>query len=543
VGALDTIGKFFKEWFSSDAALNGFGQVGASYGFGYGGYGYAGYYGDTGSDGSKWDWGMSSTGQSPILDHWLLRQNARSAYLESPLGKAIVETYGNSVVDRGLKLQAEPAAGILGISEDQAEEWSEDVNERFHIWANSKTSYRDETMNFYQAQRLAVNFQQRDGEYFSRFYYSDRRDILNPLQVLLIDPNQIRGSEYTSTYGFQTDKDGIERDAAGRETAFKVWVRDAKMNYKEVRVPRVGARSERVFMIHGYQPEFPGQGRGFSRISHILQNLENMEDYALATLKKCINQSNITMVNEPSEHNAASNPFEDITEGNAGPIPTIDENTVPAEAAAAMSEPVRFHRLPQATLNVPGSVGVFSLQEGERLKPFQDSSPLPQYPEYMDAVASYLSASMSIPLERVKMQFGQNYSASRAALILWDRIRGIWEAELDSDFLSPAYAMWLSGEVATGRIVAPGWTDPRLRAAWLCHSWISAPMPNIDPAKTAKADQLYATMGGQTLDRVARNLNGSSGKANRAKLKREFAELASPPWQKSTNNEGGPNNG
>lgn len=59
-------------------------------------------------------------------------------------------------------------------------------------------------------------------------------------------------------------------------------------------------------------------------------------------------------------------------------------------------------------------------------------------------------------------------------------------------------------------------------------------MPNIDPDKTASADMKYVEMGAQTLDRVARNTNGSSGKANRAKLAREIAELTAVPWSKGT---------
>jgi hypothetical protein len=55
-------------------------------------------------------------------------------------------------------------------------------------------------------------------------------------------------------------------------------------------------------------------------------------------------------------------------------------------------------------------------------------------------------------------------------------------------------------------------------------------MPNIDPMRTAMADKAYVEMGAETLDRVARNLNGSSGSSNRAKLKQEYSELAQPPW-------------
>jgi capsid protein len=97
--------------------------------------------------------------------------------------------------------------------------------------------------------------------------------------------------------------------------------------------------------------------------------------------------------------------------------------------------------------------------------------------------------------------------------------------------LNVVYENWLAGEIAAGRVAAPGWSDARMRAAWLKNQWIGAPMPNIDPTKTANADMLYAEMGAQTLDRVALNYNGSSGKANRAKLRREYSELPPAPWK------------
>jgi capsid protein len=101
-----------------------------------------------------------------------------------------------------------------------------------------------------------------------------------------------------------------------------------------------------------------------------------------------------------------------------------------------------------------------------------------------------------------------------------------------ADFLDPIYEMWLSEEIAAGRITAPGWSDPLLRMAWLSCEWAGAPMPNIDPSATAKADQMYIEMGAQTPDDVARNLNGSSGKANRAKNARQLPELTPVPWTK-----------
>jgi len=148
-------------------------------------------------------------------------------------------------------------------------------------------------------------------------------------------------------------------------------------------------------------------------------------------------------------------------------------------------------------------------------------------------MAGHISASLSIPLEVVLMRFNQNYSASRAALMLFWRVAQIWRGEMISDLLDPIYENWLAGEIAAGRVSAPGWSDPRLREAWLSNSWIGAPMPNIDPMRTAKADELYIGMGAQDLDRVAQNLNGSNGKVNRAKLARQIPELTPQPWQSS----------
>ena len=99
-----------------------------------------------------------------------------------------------------------------------------------------------------------------------------------------------------------------------------------------------------------------------------------------------------------------------------------------------------------------------------------------------------------------------------------------------SDYLDPVYEMWLAGEIGAGRVKAPGWSDPILRAAWLNHGWIGAPPPDIDPGKVAKARMTNLEMGLTTMDREARNLNGSSASANMAKLRREVQGLPFMPW-------------
>jgi len=272
-------------------------------------------------------------------------------------------------------------ASVLGISPDAAREWADDVAQRFHLYFSSKQVSRSETETGYQLQRLAGLFQQRDNDYFARLYYSNRRDLQNPLQLQFLDADQIGdGYGWTSTYGELLAKDGIVRDAAGREIAYKVRVQNRDQSYKWVTVPAMGARSGRKFMIHGYRAEYPGQGRGFARFAHAIQEFENLTDFTSAQIKKAINQANLTMYVKPSPDNVASNPMENLVTQHAGPA-SAEYGATPSTTTSALplDEMVKYVPLPEATDRIPGSVGVFNLQKGEDIKPFESSAPADSY--------------------------------------------------------------------------------------------------------------------------------------------------------------------
>lgn len=497
--------------------------------------GGAPYWGGSGSDGSKSPYGLSNSGQSPILDHWYARQNARSAFHESTIARSIVERFADSVVDVGLKLDATPKSDLLGISPEEAERWSARVESLFDLWARDKRSSRDEQLTFYQSQRLAEVFTQRDNDWFCRLFYSPKnRQLLNPLQIQFLDPNQIRGFAYTSTYGYQSGGDGIVRDDRGREIGYKVYIRDKDGTYQPIEIPAFGKKSGRRFVLHGFQPEYAGQGRGYSRLTHALQEFENVTDFTLAQIKKAINQASFAMYVKPSKENDASNPVEDIADQRYGAAAAaVGATPDPGVVESIAGSPVNFYSIPEATFNQPGSAGVFNLREGEDLLPFKDSAPSASFDSFVNAFTSYLSSSVSMPLEVLLMKFGQNYSASRGALLLFWRVAMIWREELAADLLNPIYEEWLSGEIASGRVSAPGWNDPRIRKAWTSNNWIGAPLPNIDPQRTAEAEKAYASIGATDLDRIARDLNGSDGPTNRAKLARQLEELPEVPWNKS----------
>jgi lambda family phage portal protein len=486
---------------------------------------------DSFGSGGKSAGGMSRPASIMIHDHFSLRQRVREAMYDSVDARGLVESITDVVADTGLKLKPTPQADILGIPESKAEEWAEAVAGSFHQWAKSKKSHRSRVNNFYQNQRLYEFFQQRDNDIFVRFYYSRDKDVFNPLQIDFIDPNQIRGYDYTTSYiQTPTNSDGIIKDGAGRESAYKVWINN-NGQFEDLTIPAIGEKSGRVFMLHGFMPEYAGQTRGYPRLSHAVQEFEQLTDFKASTIQKAINQASMVAAVENDQMDA-SNPLEGrvagpVREYGSYPSPAADAGNVTPESVEPI---VDWSIMPEATMNAPGSMLIGNLRRGDKLKFLQDTSPSSSYDAFVSAFFSSICASTGWSREVVLKQFNANYSASRATLILCWREALRWREEMAADFLDPVYESWLSEEIAAGRISAPGWSDPRLRAAWLCCEWAGSPMPNIDPQKSAAADRLYVELGAQTLDDVARNFNGSSGKANRAKLSRQYQEWETPPW-------------
>ena len=263
-------------------------------------------------------------------------------------------------------LQNNTQDDMLGISQEEADVWASNVEQRFDLWALDKNAHRSGIMNFYQSQRLYVFGQQRDGENFIRFYYSPDSNLQNPLQFEFIDPEQLVGDSYTSTRAYFALKDGIEKDSRGREIGYKIRIKKGN-KYETVTIP-AKTRNGRAMMTHGFAPRYAGQTRGYSELGHALQEFQNLTDFKLSHLMKAIHQSQIWMFNKPSKDAPASNPFEDVDNIPAGPpklsqtygsnpIPPADAENVTPESQA----PLSYYQPPREAFLTPGGAAVLPI--------------------------------------------------------------------------------------------------------------------------------------------------------------------------------------
>ncbi len=490
--------------------------------------------GDSRSGGSGWPWGVANRGRPRTLNHQRMLMNGRDAYHDSVQARAIVSRKADNVAGTGLRVEPLPVASILGISDMAADDWSRDVAHRFDLYMRDKKQNRSETMTGYQSQHFYITGKERDNDVFIRLFYSGDRGLQNPLQFEFIDTTQIKGSALTNTAApYRKFKDGIERDDRGREKSYKIWVPDANGHLKDVTVQARGPKSKRKFMLHGFTPEYAGQGRGYSPLGFAIQKFENITDFESAHIKKAINLSSTILKLENPDLDPGD-PTQGVSGGdNAGPSQTVAEyGANPTPSADAVNTDPRILRMQGAEVREPGSVVMIGAQKGDKLGDFGGMAPADSYDKFVDSFTAQLCAATSMPIEVLLMRFNQNYSASRATLILFWRKIIIDREEMAADFLVPYYEMWMSEEIAAGQIQAPGWSDPVLRAAWLNAAWVGMPLPDIDPSKTAKAAEIRTALGHQTGKRGAREFNGSDFDTNAATIEREYGERPPMPGQK-----------
>ena len=481
-----------------------------------------------GNDGAKYRRGISGSGTGTIFDHRIIRQNARKAIFDSPEAKAVVDRFGDFVVGDGIKLESTPIASMLGMTEQEAEVWATDVETKFDLYCRDRNANRSRSMTIYQAHMFYQLSFQRDNDIFVRLYYSKDKALINPLQFEFLDPDQIRGDTHTSSSGFNKQKDGIDRHKEGYETHYNVFVQDAKEpgKFEQVKIPAKSKDGKRIMMLHGYKAQYAGQGRGFSPLVHVLQDFQDLQNFKSAHINNAINQSNMTMYIKPSPDKDSTDPFGVESETGAGPQTNLNTNT---QSLADASGTATTRHAPEFVSKVPGGNTMTNLGAGEDLK-ILEKAPAETYAKFVESVMKFLSASMSMPMELVTMQFGQNYSASRATLLLFWGIAETLRQEMATEFIQPIYEMWLSEEIAAGRIKAPGWSDPLLRKAYLKADYIGPAMPNIDPAKSAKAVIDNLKFGATNLRRAAREQTGTSFLANVMKNKSDFEKLSPLPF-------------
>jgi lambda family phage portal protein len=260
-----------------------------------------------------------------------------------------------------------------------------------------------------------------------------------------------------------------------------------------IRVPAFGSETGRRNVLHLLDMERPGQRRGVSMLSPVIEALKQLGRYTEAELMAAVVSGLFT---------AAI-----TTDGDSSD--EIGEDSLPGIVTGTSEEADTRNDIKL------GNGTMIELAPGEKIESINPGRPNAAFDPFVLAILRQIGAALEIPMELLIKHFTASYSASRAALLeAWKFFRR-QRAWLASDFCQPIYEEWLSEAVARGRISAPGFfNDPAVRAAYCGAEWNGPSPGQIDPLKEVNAA-------------VVRVQNGFSTRA------KETAELTGGDWDQN----------
>jgi lambda family phage portal protein len=464
---------------------------------------------------------IRSSPQSDIdVNLGTLRARSADSVMNNPIAASAINTSRTNVIGAGLRLSPKPKFDILGITADEAQQWSRKTKLEFDLWASSKFSDITKKNNFYDLQDIAYQCYMIDGDSFVIFQYRKPISGMNySLRLRVIEASRVCNPGVQSLIGainpwmvieYNPDNgnriiNGVEVDSDGAVVAYWVCSRYPydPTNTQEIptwsRVEAFGRKTGAPNILQISHDTRPEQYRGVPELAPVLEILKQVSRYTEAELTSAIIKSFFSLFFK-EEYASTSGTFQIPEAYNPEDKVSLDPNAF---------------ELGSGTLNV--------LPAGFDVTAIDASRTLSTYEPFVKQLTQQMGAALDIPAEVLMKAFNSSYTASRAALLqAWAafKMRRMW---FSRDFNQPSYEAWLTEAVAIGRIDAPGFfDDPLIKAAWCSAEWYGPVMGVLDPVKEVQGSALRVQYGYSTREREAAEITGMDWDEN---IERNALEL------------------
>ncbi len=483
-------------------------------------------YGDGGASHEKKSMkGWRATANNPQEDiDWnlpTLRARCRDLWMNAPIGRSALGTTRTNVVGSGLRLKSRVDVDVLGLTPEQADAWEQHVEREFGLWADSVLCDALRLNDFYELQQLAQLGWLMNGDAFCVFKVEPPAPQMPyALRLHLIEADRVSTPSALMTAttanwlmeGQTSDGNrivsGVEIDkATGATVAYHIcsgypaaFYSAEPLEWK--RVEAFGAATGERMILHLMESERAEQRRGVPFLAPVVEALKQITRYTEAELMAAVVSGLFTAFVKSEAPDNSPNPL---------------GNMLPTDQQVAPNEPGSYEM---------GNGAINILQPGEDITFANPARPNANFTGFVDALAAQVGAALEVPRDLLLKQFGDSYSASRAALLeAWKmfRMRRTW---LANDYCQPVYERWLAEAVARGRVSAPGfWGDPLVRKAWCRAEWNGPAQGQLDPIKEVKAAQMRVDGGFSTREQETMQLTGGDFDRNVRQLQRENEQM------------------
>lgn len=447
----------------------------------------------------------------------LLRSRSKDLILNSPVGRAAINTSCTGAISTGLKLYPRLKTDILKISAEEAREWARKTKNEFELWAGNVQCDFSRRNNFYELQTIAYKSYLSDGDCFCIF----RRRIgeIYTLKLQIIEAARVSNPIFSAQSGMFNSVEmpgvkkgsrivnGIEVDKNGRLEAVwisnKIWNEPLSITEPVTKWQRVkihGDLSGLLNVLHICADNRPDMYRGEPYLSPVIETLKNVLRYGDAELQAAIIRSFFTVF------------F--MQTGNFD----INEMLGKEEQEGCV-DPSEYKLGPGMLNALPPGVTVDKIDNAASQNTFD---------AFTQSFLMQIGAGLNLPAEVILKKFTNSYSASKAALMQAEEEFRARRKCFIQDFCAPIYEQFLIEAISLGRIKAPGFfEDPLKRMAYLSADWRTETNHLLDSAKELQAAKMKIELGLSTREKESAELTGTDWYENVEALKVESAILPS----------------
>lgn len=431
--------------------------------------------------------------EKDILDARALDMTRNDAYILS--GQML---HRNHIVGSRYMLSAIPAIDYLktlnpAFDEKWAEEFQEEVETKWHLYAESSQNYFDASgrNTFTEMVRLAVGTYVPHGEILATVeWIPDLSGYGTKIQ--LTDP--VRLSTPTQHSTDDKVRGGVRFDKNGRPVSYYIrrthpydmlLSRKQWDDHKEVRARKKWGREN---VIHILEQMRISQTRGVSDMVAALSEMRITKKFRKVTLQNAVLNATYAAAIEstlPAEL-AFQSLGAGLTADSVGSGYVDSANTYLAAVASYFGENEKRYahidglRIPHM---YPGTKLAFH-QAGDQKGVGQD---------FETSLLRYIAANLGVTYEQLSHDYSKtNYSSIRAGLVETIKFMGSRKKVTADSFSNRSYRPWLEEAIGDGHITsmpanAPSWYDGLTAEAYAQADWIGTGRGQIDELKETQA--------------------------------------------------------
>lgn len=460
----------------------------------------------------------------------LLRKRARDLYAGGGLARSGPNTLSTNVVGWGIIPKPKIDGELLGLSDEQRDEWERNTLREFKLWAENPMCDAERQQNFYGLQQLTFLSMLMSGDVFVLFGMKENKRtpyqttirILEADRVATPDSNGDSTAQASETAGNRII-DGVEIDKEGAVVRYYIASHHPLMESSDdeltyTPIDAYGKDTGYPLILHVMTHERPEQRRGVPFVAANIETLKQFDRYMNAELAANVVSSMLSLFIE--------------TESDDG---TLGMEDAVNEEDRVTNDDIHLELAPGA---------VYSLPPGKKVKEVNPVRNNSAFKDFVETEETMIGSSMDIPKEVLIKKYESNYTASRGALLdFWRTVR-VHRTRFNNMFNQPVYEQWLSEAVATGRIEAPGFfDDPAIRQAWCGCMWMGVSMGHVDPLKEVNAAAQRILLNISTEEQEASEYNGNDWNENIRQRRKEIAALAEIMPAQPSNGGGGDDGG